>query len=403
MAAKEVRNMRNTGLRKVQITRLEKRAVLQHQLRGRVQSNAYRVIKGLMCIFIAKVLRVARTRILVAPLPGGEQLTVYENTAQTKGKNAMVLPVPQGPVRLVDTSGFPTLFAECEKLFEEERGAGGFGNFGFGFGAADKEAPLPVQRIGGYDVSVVPTLSEFSRLAAGVFTIPDNIKQILNTNYGSGFSFVVCVFTGTVQAHPIAYVSQRMAHTGQLFIPTRHAHGDDQTADGSNIAVHTGINCDYCEAKPIVGTRWKCATCGDFDLCDACYQAKRKQHLQGHSFIHLPEPIKQPIVFFRQPTTIPGGNFAFSQPMIDATVRRDVGDGDWDHTIFLVNAQVLAPQFYYDSIETKNIQYVSSGLSDRLARMLGSTVPLDMRYMSRMTVVGEGYGNRDYYCAEYKL
>jgi hypothetical protein len=353
-----------------------------------------------MCIFIAEVLRVAKTRILVAPLANGEQLTIYENTAQTKSKNAMILPVPQGPVRLIDTSAYPTLFDECEKFFERRRD-GGFGSFGaYAMGSIEKEAPLPVHRIGGYDVSVVPTLAEFARLAVGVFTVPENIKQILSENYGSGFSFVVCLFKDTVQAHPIAYVSQRMAKTGHLFIPTRHAHGTTPDGDG-NPAAHVGVNCDYCAAKPIVGTRWKCATCPDFDLCDPCYQTRRKQHLSEahHGFIHLPEPIKQPVVMFRPPTHILGG-FAFSEPTDVQAAGGAVGD--WDHTIFIANAQVLVPQFFYDSCETKNVQYQSSGLTDKLAHMTGTQLSTALRYMSKMIIVGDGYGNRDYTCAEFE-
>merc|ERR1711865_1280387 len=32
---------------------------------------------------------------------------------------------------------------------------------------------------------------------------------------------------------------------------------------------HPGINCDLC-TKPIVGARFKCLSCPDFDACEAC-------------------------------------------------------------------------------------------------------------------------------------
>ena len=33
---------------------------------------------------------------------------------------------------------------------------------------------------------------------------------------------------------------------------------------------HTGYGCDACGMKPITGTRYKCSTCPDHDLCSEC-------------------------------------------------------------------------------------------------------------------------------------
>lgn len=34
--------------------------------------------------------------------------------------------------------------------------------------------------------------------------------------------------------------------------------------------IHKGVACDGCNAYPIVGNRYKCSVCDDFDLCEAC-------------------------------------------------------------------------------------------------------------------------------------
>jgi hypothetical protein len=37
---------------------------------------------------------------------------------------------------------------------------------------------------------------------------------------------------------------------------------------------HTGINCDDCPTNPIVGIRFKCDTCPNYDLCLTCVEQK---------------------------------------------------------------------------------------------------------------------------------
>jgi hypothetical protein len=39
-------------------------------------------------------------------------------------------------------------------------------------------------------------------------------------------------------------------------------------------ATHEGVSCDGCKTdESIIGNRWKCMTCGNYDLCDTCHSA----------------------------------------------------------------------------------------------------------------------------------
>ena len=52
-------------------------------------------------------------------------------------------------------------------------------------------------------------------------------------------------------------------------------------------ANHEGVTCDGCNKVPIVGMRYKCDTCPDYDLCKDC---KDKQMHDFHSFMEIEKP-----------------------------------------------------------------------------------------------------------------
>ena len=43
------------------------------------------------------------------------------------------------------------------------------------------------------------------------------------------------------------------------------------TGSGSSSNAQIGFFCDSCMMTPIVGLRYHCLTCSDFDLCERCY------------------------------------------------------------------------------------------------------------------------------------
>jgi hypothetical protein len=50
-------------------------------------------------------------------------------------------------------------------------------------------------------------------------------------------------------------------------------------------AIHRGVTCDMCRVSPITGLRYKCTVCPDFDMCESC-EAKRL-HPADHPVIKL--------------------------------------------------------------------------------------------------------------------
>merc|ERR1712063_216568 len=50
--------------------------------------------------------------------------------------------------------------------------------------------------------------------------------------------------------------------------PSHPQHSHDRKQKGP--AVHRGIVCDGCNRHPIVGPRFSCTVCPDYDLCGNC-------------------------------------------------------------------------------------------------------------------------------------
>jgi hypothetical protein len=64
-----------------------------------------------------------------------------------------------------------------------------------------------------------------------------------------------------------------------------------ETTESSNAFAgvkHDGTMCDTCRQQPIFGIRWKCAECGNYDLCSICYHGD-KHHLR-HRFYRITTP-----------------------------------------------------------------------------------------------------------------
>ena len=63
----------------------------------------------------------------------------------------------------------------------------------------------------------------------------------------------------------------------------------------SDKIVHFGVKCDGCGVFPIVGCRYKCAVCDNFDYCEKCESKLAEKH--NHPFLKIYEPKMKPVFF----------------------------------------------------------------------------------------------------------
>jgi hypothetical protein len=59
---------------------------------------------------------------------------------------------------------------------------------------------------------------------------------------------------------------------------------------------HTSAMCDGCGRNPIVGIRYKCLECADFDLCQQCHDfspigSRKGNHSAEHNMLKFVEPL----------------------------------------------------------------------------------------------------------------
>jgi len=65
-------------------------------------------------------------------------------------------------------------------------------------------------------------------------------------------------------------------------------NNNNASSSSSSAVVHEGVTCDGCNQAPIVGTRYKCTVCHDYDLCEKC-EAKGT-HDATHPLVKMFKP-----------------------------------------------------------------------------------------------------------------
>jgi hypothetical protein len=186
-----------------------------------------------MCIFTQSVRRVSATKIF-ARLTGDRQHLAYEMRLASRFDVAMILPLPtqlanEDQASFVDLSDYSSFFDDMDRCFPEPLTRG----FHASAVSGANVKPLVVHRVGAFDASFVPALSDFPRLDAR-FRLPDNLWSQFPLY--SDFGFAVFQFrAGDSRVHPMA-LSFSTRNRTSLFFPTAHVH------DG---AVHPFAHFDH--------------------------------------------------------------------------------------------------------------------------------------------------------------
>jgi len=75
--------------------------------------------------------------------------------------------------------------------------------------------------------------------------------------------------------NPLDFLSQ--------FVPPQQSSNymdilDQALGSGEKEVIHQNVVCDGCNVTPIVGKRFKCTECKDFDFCEKCHSTQKHPH-----------------------------------------------------------------------------------------------------------------------------
>ena len=105
--------------------------------------------------------------------------------------------------------------------------------------------------------------------------------------------------------HSLTVAATRMNNITFRFVPPAST---DWTFPAPSVAIddntqHEGVFCNNCGTQPIVGVRYKCGNCADYDLCARCEERMASGHAAPHTHDHVFLKLRRPLK--ANPTALP--------------------------------------------------------------------------------------------------
>src|SRR4051812_13091607 len=203
-----------------------------------------------MCMFSGPVREVSETRIFARAGDGSTQFLVYEMTVRAKQQVAMVLPTPvnrekgENALKFINLEKYSDFFSYLNWGFPSDLPRDSVGKMSMGGGMPGKT--LPVQNVGAFEASFVPSLADFGRLDPQ-FRMSEKVWDAIPSYKDWGFA-VFKLKDGEHRYHPMAFSFERSSSVSQkLFFPTVHVHDTRiyKTADFDHVL--------YCQSPPTNG------------------------------------------------------------------------------------------------------------------------------------------------------
>ena len=81
--------------------------------------------------------------------------------------------------------------------------------------------------------------------------------------------------------------AQESIKFSQIIISNKNQKENNNIHISKCITVHTNIKCQNCNKNPIVGFRYKCSVCKNYNLCEECEEKNEESQEHPHDFIKI--------------------------------------------------------------------------------------------------------------------